>query len=250
LKAVAVVLSYGRPELGELFTMWSKQTRRTPLLVWLDGYAGEVIAPVGVHVHHSPRIGENHSIGAVRSAAVEFARELYSLGPSDGFLVLDDDDYYSPSHAARTVKALELAPYGWTGAARVAYQWHRDMMPPDRARATAFGPGQHAAWAMRMDVYDAAGGYLGTDSAEDVRLADRIGWAACATHTALTHVRRQFGSTLSAVLKGVGPSAVYDRDTLRRDLEAPPLIRATWRPELTHLECWTLEHEEVGGDGL
>jgi len=244
--AVAIVLSFGRAELGELFTQWIKQTRPTPLLVWLDGYAGKVVAPGGVHVHHSERLGHNGSIGAVRAAAVELARELYSLGPADGFLVLDDDDYYSPTHAQHTVSALERAPGGWTGAARVGYQWRRDQLPPELVSndGHAPGPGQHAAWGLRLETYDRAGGYLGSDQYEDTDLGARIGWRACSTHYALTHVRRQFGHTLSSVLHGKAPNAArYDRDQLRRDVPVAAEIVPTWRPELAELEIWTRTHE-------
>lgn len=241
--AVAIVLSYGRAELGELLTQWIKQSRPTPLLVWLDGYAGKIVAPGGVHVHHAPRLGGNHSIGAVRAAAVEFARELYELGPSDAFLVLDDDDYYSPTHAARTIEALERAPGGWTGAARVGYQWQPDQMPPELVRSD-YGPGQHAAWALRLETYDRAGGYLASDAYEDTALGARIGWGACTTHHALTHVRRQYGSTLSAVLRSKGTDvAHYDRSQLRRDHPLPPAIGPTWRRELAELEIWTRTNE-------
>lgn len=251
MNTVAIVLSYGRAELGELFTQWIKQTRPTPLLVWLDGYAGMVVAPRGtgpghgIHVHHAPRKGPNSSIGVVRAAAVELARELYSLGPLDGFLVLDDDDYYSPAHAERTIAALERAPHGWTGAQRVGYQWHRDMMPPELV-ASGGGPGQHAAWGVRLDLYDRCGGYL-DDAREDTSLGARMGWLHCTTHTNLTHVRRQYGSTLSSVLKGGHPGTHYDRDQLRRDNPVPESIEPTWRHELAELECWTLEHETIGG---
>jgi hypothetical protein len=241
--AVAIVLSYGRAELGELLTMWIKQTRPTPLLVWLDGYAGNVRAPGGVHVHHAPRLGANHSIGDVRAAAVEFARALYSLGPTDGFLVLDDDDYYSPSHAHYTIDALERAPGGWTGAARVAYQWEPDQMPPELVQSD-HGPGQHAAWALRMETYDRAGGYLASDAYEDTALAARIGWPACTNHYALTHVRRQYGATLSAVLKGKCQGAPhYDREQLRRAHRLPDAIGPSWRPELGELEIWIRANE-------
>jgi hypothetical protein len=255
MRVVAIVLSFGRAELGELFTQWVKQTHPTPLLVWLDGYAGKVHAPDAwaptwvaprpmIHVHRAPRLGDNGSIGAVRAAAVELARELYSLGPSDGFLVLDDDDYYSPTHAEHTIRALERSHGGWTGADRLAYQWHPDMMPPEPASAGG-GPGQHAAWGLRLDTYDRAGGYQGADQYEDTVLAARIGWRSFSSHHALTHVRRQFGSTLSSVLKGKSPAeAKYDRDQLRRDNPVPPEIVPTWRPELGELEAWTRTNEE------
>jgi hypothetical protein len=253
LKTVAIVLSYGRAELGELLTQWVKQTRPTPLLVWLDGYEGDVRAPMAewppewdqppFYVHHAERLGPNTSIGVVRAAAVELARELYSLGPLDSFLVLDDDDYYSPTHAARTIEALERAPHGWTGAQRVGYQWQPDQMPPELVR-TGGGPGQHAAWGVRLDLYDRVGGYL-DDAREDTSLGARMGWLHCTTHTALTHVRRQYGSTLSAVLKGGHPGTHYDREQLRRDNTVPLRIEPTWRPQLGELECWTLEHETI-----
>jgi hypothetical protein len=249
--AVAIVLSYGRAELGELFTLWLKQTRPTALLVWLDGYEGRVRAPPGIHVHHSERLGHNGSIGAVRAAAVEFARELYALGPRDGFLVLDDDDYYSPTHAQHTIAALERAPDGWTGAMRVGFQWHRDMMPPELVSSALPTPGQHAAWGMRLDTYDRAGGYLGSDQYEDTDLAARIGWKACAPHYALTHVRRQFGHTLSSVLLGKAPGdARYDRDALRQKFVLPAEITPTWRPELGELEIWARTNEKAARRGI
>ena len=246
MNVVAIVLSYGRAELGELLTMWLKQTRPTPLLVWLDGYTGKVVAPDNVHVYRAPRLGSNDSIGAVRAAAVELARELYSLGPTDGFLALDDDDYYSPTHAARTVAALERAPHGWTGAARIGCQWRPDQMPPEIVSSDS-GPGQQAAWALRMDTYDRAGGYQ-PDAYEDTALAARIGWPACTTHHALTHVRRQFGDNLSGVLHGRSPHvAHYDRTQARRARVLPNAIGPSWRPALAHLEAWTRSHEGAAG---
>jgi hypothetical protein len=117
------------------------------------------------------------------------------------------------------------------------------MMPPELVTAGG-GPGQHAAWGLRLDTYDRAGGYQGADQYEDTTLAARIGWRSFTSHHALTHVRRQFGSTLSSVLKGKSPhEAQYNRDQLRRDNPVPAEILPTWRPELGELEAWTREHE-------
>jgi hypothetical protein len=244
VNVIAIVISFGRAELGELLTQWLKQTRPTPLLVWLDGYEGVVdvqrLTDAGIYTVRAPHVGANSSIGAVRAAAVTYARGFFRLGPQDGFLVLDDDDYYSPHHAARTIEALERAPHGWTGAARIAIQWRRDMMPPELIPPATFGPGQHACWGLRLDTYDRAGGYSGADVVEDMRLADRIGWQCCSTHQALTHVRRQFGPGISA---GVAHGMPYDRAALRRVSQIADCIVPTWRPELADLECWTLERE-------
>jgi hypothetical protein len=236
VRAAAIVLSYGRRELGELLTMWSMQSRLVPLLVWLDDCAAHVDARgCNVVLHHASAIGGGNTIGGVRRAAVALARQLFGLGPLDAFIVLDDDDFYSRHHAARTLEALE-AGAEWTGAKRMGIQWHPDQMPPELVTSTS-GPGQHAAWAMRLSAYDRAGGYREEDRLEDVRLAERIQWDVCRPHPYLTHVRRQFGF-------GSMTSVEYDRVSLRSG-ELPALIEPTWRPELVQLERWALAHERA-----
>jgi hypothetical protein len=159
MHAAAIVLSYGRPELGELLAMWARQSIPIKLLVWLDDCPVEVTSPSPlVHVHRSPRLGNRHGIGGVRAAAVALARELWGI---DSFLVLDDDDYYSPHHAELTLRALEVSPHGWTGGLRVGIQWGPDG-PIELVRGGS-GPGQHATWALSIATYDAAGGYLEAD---------------------------------------------------------------------------------------
>jgi hypothetical protein len=235
VRAAAVVLSYGRRELGELLTSWMAQSRPVPLLVWLDGCTAAIdCRRDDIAFHRARRSGGVDTIGGVRRAAVEWTRERFGLGPEDAIVLLDDDDYYSPHHAARTLDALEQGA-DWTGALRIGVQWRPDQMPPE-VMASAGGPGQQAAWAMRLRVYDLAGGYFEDDRLEDVQLAQRIGWSTCRPHAFLTHVRRQFGGASSL------SSAGYDRDALRVG-ELPRLIAPTWRPELVELERWTLEHE-------
>jgi hypothetical protein len=237
---VAIVLSYGRPELGELLTMWERQTMPLPLLVWLDECPVDVTAPSPrVHVHRSARIGGRYGIGGVRAAAVAYTRERYALESSDAFLVLDDDDFYSTRHAELTVRMLAGSTHGWTGSLRTGIQWGPDG-PPELMRAVG-GPGAHATWAMTLASYDAAGGYLESENFEDVGLARRLQglppgpreWSSdrCSPHSFVTHVRRQFG---------FGYSAHFDRQALHGVSREP--IRPMWRPQLDALERWCRSH--------
>jgi hypothetical protein len=239
VRAAAVVLSYGRRELGELLTMWARQSRGVPLLVWFDDCATDcaALAGGGVVFHRGPRAGGRTTIGGVRRAAVEYARQLFALEPDDAILTLDDDDFYSSHHAAVSLAALEQGAE-WTGARRIGIQWRPYQLPPELV-ASDGGPGQHATWAMLLSTYDRAGGYREQDRVEDMALAERLGWSACQPHRCLTHVRRQFGgaSSLSA------PGVAYDRDALRAAGELPTWIAPSWSHELTELERWALEHE-------
>ena len=245
MNTVAICVSYGRRELGELFTLWLKQTAAVPLFVFLDGVDVPVSAPDPITWTRSPKYGaRNDSIGALRAASVAAARHTFDLQPTDAVLMLDDDDYYSPTHAERTIAALEASPHGWVGAQRIGYQWRPDQLPPELVTSGGYGPGQHACWGMRLDVYDAAGGYDRDDPIEDVRLADRIGWGKCTQHPYLTHVRRQFPTgTLSAQKSLAGKP--YDRDELRRlRPPTPERIEPAWRPELGELEIWCRTNED------
>lgn len=240
MKAAAIALSYGRREVCDLLGMWERQTRAVPLLLWLDGVPQSVPTvdlPPSVYPYRCPRLGEPNRIGGVRAAAVAVARDRFKLAPSDAIIIIDDDDFYSSRHVERTLDALLSAE--WTGAGRIGIQWTRGAVPD--LVGNVFGPGQHAAWAMRLRLYDLAGGYQEQDEAEDVRLADRIGWARCLTHQHVTHVRRQYGyGSLSS------PPIAYDRALLRERVPLAEAIAPSWSAELDELEHWCTTHEPPG----
>ncbi len=226
MRAAAIVLSYGREELCELLACWARQTLPIPLLLWLDGPAPELgELPPHVHVHQAEREASPDRIGLIRAAAVELARKRFDLAPSDAYIALDDDDYYHPRHAELTVAALRNAP--WTGARRIGLQRRRGELPI-LLESGPGGPGQHPTWAMRLALYDMAGGYTSA-RVEDIDLGQRIGFKHCIAHTWCTHVRRQYGT---------GMAEDYDRDAARARARLAPIIEPVWSSELVELEAW------------
>lgn len=231
MRTVAVVLSFGRAELCELLACWARQTQPTPLVLWLD----DAPSPLGelgelVHAHQAPKLGTGQSIGEVRAAAVNYARNLFRLGPHDAFMCLEDDDYYHPRHAEVTTGALRSA--AWTGARRLGLQRERWQVP--ELLSSPRGPGQQGTWGLRLSAYDKAGGYNGV-RLEDMDLVDRLGWQTCVPHSFCTHVRRELGFGMSALN--------HDREASRaRSQLAPRIERAPWSGELAHLERWCADN--------
>lgn len=241
MKAVAICWSYGRESLNELLSMWCRQTKPLPLLVWLDGCVTPHVHPSlwgrtwpgntevsggPVHFHYAPRLTHGRSLALMRRASIEHAKRLFELGPDDAFLVLEDDDFYAPRHAEETVRALESAE--WTGALRTGLQLDASSSP--QLVEASGGPGAHAAWAMRLGLYEAAGGYIETEY-DDVDLSHRIGWGRCTPHRAVTYVRRYHQGNLSRV----------GFDVARARRSAPLAARfepATWSEELETLRRW------------
>jgi hypothetical protein len=226
MRAAAIVLSYGREELCELLACWARQTVAVPLLLWLDGPAPELgELPPNVRVHQADREASPDRIGRIRASAVALARQHFELGPDDVYIALDDDDYYHPRHAELTLTALRNAP--WTGARRIGLQRLRGTTPT-LLESGPGGPGQHPTWAMRLALYDEAGGYNDA-RVEDIDLGQRIGFKQCLAHTWCTHVRRQFGT---------GMAEDYNRDAARSRAKLASSIRPTWNGELIALEAW------------
>jgi hypothetical protein len=227
--------------------MWWRQSTPIPLVLVFDCSGGisppaAKFLPPGVELHPADVDGDGFQLGGALANAVEVARHAHTLGPDDAILVIDDDDYYSPRHVEVTVAALERERVDWTGAQRIGFQWRPNQMPPEIVDS-GWGPGQHAAWAYRLRLYDRAGGYreeLGRTAGarSDVYLGQRMGWTRCATHRALTHVRRQFGyASISA------PGMNFDRARLRASVPLLPSIQPAWRPELDALERWCLANQ-------
>lgn len=232
MRAIAIVWSYGRASLNELIAMWLRQTRPVPLFVWLDGAnMRSLAAPEGVIVHASPKIdGPRGSLAPMRRASIEHARARFSLGPNDAFLVLEDDDYYAPDHAARALSELE-AGARWTGSLKIGLQLAPGRIP--ELVEGESGPGQHAAWAMRLGLYDSAGGYPDAQQ-DDVVLGFSAGWENCRSHRHLTHVRRLHRNNLSTL--------DYDRALARTRMALTDHCSPRWNGELNMLEAWTRSH--------
>lgn len=227
MRAIAIVWSFGRASLNELLSMWERQTRRVPLLVWLDGAElDHATPPPGAYVHRSPMRGPADSLASMRRASIEFARTTFTMAPEDAFIILEDDDFYSSHHAARALEVLEQGAE-WTGSLHIGLQ-HAPGRIPELVQGES-GPGQHAAWAMRLRTYDAGGGYPDTRQ-DDVALGFAIGWKHCTPHRYLTHVRRWHGGNLC--------TQDYDRAAVRASATLTRTLEPHWRPELTMLEQW------------
>jgi hypothetical protein len=237
MKAAAVVCTYGRVALCELLACVARQTLQLPTLVFFDGRltytdGSEVMrfdVPPLVEVVQAPR---QLSLGLVRRAAVEAARECFELDAESVVLVLDDDDFYSSKHFELTLAALELARAagwrGWTGA--LAMGLAIDGGAPELVHGDA-GVGQHATWGFPLGAYDAAGGYLDVPRDEDVALGNALGWHHCRPHHHVTHVRRHHGANISAL--------GFDRDVVRALDSLTTVVRpAPWSHELEQLELW------------
>jgi hypothetical protein len=227
MRAVAIVWSYGRASLNELIGMWQRQTIDVPLLVWLDGAAMEsTAAPAGVLVHQAAELGPADCLAPMRRASIDFARRHFELTTTDAFLVLEDDDYYAPDHAQRALAVLQGGAM-WTGSLHIGLQVHPGRIP-ELVKGES-GPGQHAAWAMRLGLYDHAGGYPDTQQ-DDVALGFAAGWARCASHRHLTHVRRMHRTNLCRL--------EYDRAAARSRTPLTQNCQPRWNPELDMLEEW------------
>jgi hypothetical protein len=237
MKAAAVVCTYGRLALCELLACVERQTLQLPLLVFFDGRLTYTDgAPVMrfdvssmVEVVEAPR---QLSLGLVRRAAVEAARQSFELDADSAVLVLDDDDFYSARHFELTLAELERAPrpLGWTGALAVGLV--RDGGAPELVEADS-GVGLHATWGYTLGAYDAAGGYPDLPRHEDVSLGHALGWHNCQPHRHVTHVRRHHNANIS------GGSVGFDRDLVRVLDSLTTVVRpAPWSPELEQLERW------------
>jgi hypothetical protein len=235
MKAAAVVCTYGREAVCELLACVERQTLELPTLVFVDGRltyldGSEVLrfdVPSMIDVVQAPR---QVSLGMVRRAAVEAAREHFELGADDALLVLDDDDFYSSQHFELTLRALELAgPGRWTGALAMGFQLDGGALELVNGEA---GVGQHATWAFRLGAYDAAGGYLDVPKDEDVALSHALGWKHCTAHHFVTHVRRQHAESISS------SSVNFDRDYARQVGQYVHHIAPRWTDELEQLEQW------------
>lgn len=227
MRACAIVISYGREELCELLACWQRQTVSVPLVLCFDGVAPPTAQlPANVHQHALPAgLGTADSIGPVRAAAVQHARDLLNLNTHDAFICLEDDDYYHPEHAERTLATLRSA--SWTGARRIGLQRQRGR-PPVLLEGQG-GPGQQGAWGMRFGLYDEAGGYTSAKF-EDVDLVHRIGARRCVSHQWCTHVRRQQGYGMSC--------HDHDRFGTREAARLAEVVRPEWSSELVELEAW------------
>jgi hypothetical protein len=237
MKAAAVVCTYGRDALCELLACVERQTLELPTLVFVDGRLtypdGAPVrrweVPSMVDVVEAPR---QVSLGMVRRAAIEAAREEFGLGADSAVLVLDDDDFYSSKHFELTLRALERAPRprGWTGA--LAMGLTVDGGPVELVEGEA-GVGQHATWAYRLGAYDEVGGYLDVERNEDIALSHALGWRHCVPHKYVTHVRRQSSSGISSA------SVDFDRELVRLlPTVWPQYYAPRWSDELEQLEQW------------
>lgn len=237
MRVVAVCLTFGRVELGELLTQWARQSVRVPLFLLFDGEPPPIeYLPPGVTLELAAQQGAAFTVGVLMAEAVERARRVHQLDLADGVMVIDDDDYYSPRHVEVTLQALERAE--WTGAQRIGIQWRPGQMPPEIVES-GWGPGQHATWAYRLRAYDRVGGYGDDAERFDVLLGQRMGWTRCTTHRSLTHVRRQFGyASVSS------PAVRFDRARLHATVPKLGRIQpAQWRDDLEVLERWALANQ-------
>lgn len=229
MRAAALVMTYGRPQLAELLACVLRQTTsNVPTLVYVDNASWLQVAPVpSVHVTYGPPI---ELFGDVRAAAVERARVIFGLGPSDGLIILDDDDFYSSRHYERTIEALEREPGCWTGGLAMGVTF--DGGPVEYVRGEA-GVGQQATWGFRLAEYDAAGGYAAVRRDEDLALASSLGWSNCRPHWHCTHVRRQ------SHREGISGAANFDRALLRSKAYARAEVMVPrWSAECEALEQW------------
>jgi hypothetical protein len=218
--------------------MWERQTRRVPLVVWLDGVPmrrergpQHDLAECGVYFVEAPRKTLGTSLATMRNASLRCIQHMFSLTFDDAFLVLEDDDFYASTHAERTLEALE-AHASWVGSLHVGQQWHPHATP-DLCRST-HGPGPHAQWAMRFGLWSEVGGYPNAQQ-DDMALADRLGWDRCSEHTAVTYVRREHAANLSRLQ--------YDMERARAVARAPT-FEPTWNAELAGLEAWCRQYAQ------
>ena len=200
MKAVAIALTFGRPELSELLACIARQSRPLPTLVYVDDAPElEIVAPDDVEVvYGAPIAGGEHAIGTMRRLAISLARARYQLGPRDALLVLDDDDFYASTHYEYTLRALERDAE-WTGSLSMGLETTmadgRAMIEHVRAER---GYGQHGTWCYRLGLYDLAGGYPEQTPMPDVALGQAMAaLRPCTPHRYCTHVRKHHALNLS-----------------------------------------------------
>lgn len=233
MRAAAVVCTYGRAALCDLLTCIDRQTLPLRTLVFVDGAPGLRFdeLPELVDVCAGPR---QASLGLVRRAAVEAAREEFELRAEDAVIMLDDDDFYSSRHYATTFAALdavqlELGELGWTGGLAMGLTVEGGALELVHGEA---GVGQQGTWAFTLGAYDAAGGYLDLPRNEDIALSHALKWSNCRAHHHVTHVRRHHAANISG-------RADFDREKVRAlDRMATNVRPSTWSPELEQLEQW------------
>lgn len=228
MRAIAITWSYGRASLNELIAMWLRQSVCVPLLIWLDGaqQMESTVAPAGITVHAAPKLGPGDSLAPMRRASIDFARSTFELGQSDAFIVLEDDDFYAHDHVQRVLEVLDRGAQ-WTGSLKIGLQLEAGRTP--ELVEGESGPGQHAAWAMRLGLYDMAGGYPDTRQ-DDVVLGFAAGWERCKSHRHLTHVRRLHRNNLCTL--------DYDRGAARSRTPLTTHCEPRWNPELAMLDRW------------
>ena len=231
IRYCAVVLTYERVQLCELLAMLDRQTRPMPVLFYVD-HAPELAIELANAKHdwrvaHACEEPSQNSVGLVRRAAIEDARQWLSLDADDVVIVLDDDDFYCSRHFELTIQAL--GPRAWTGALAMGLETHPNAAPIYVSGQR--GPGQHATWAYRLRQYDAAGGYQDTPS-EDVALGFTMGWDSCTPHWFCTHVRRHHPANLS------GPTANHDRARMRAVSATVAIASPRWTARCEELERW------------
>lgn len=212
-------LSYGRADVEELLEQWSRQTMQVPLVLVFDG---TMPAPFVVrstrermpllHVAHcAPNVPrEADCIGAERAEAMVIARNImhrdYGYDRDAYYFALDDDDFYAPDHVERFAHAIRRTSSPWLSSAAVGVQFS----PYSFERLAQNGPGQHGSWCVQLRLYDHAGGYRGgVGPGDDTDLAHRMGWEQREPVQGMTHVRRQYGPTIS------GPDHGNNRQRMR-----------------------------------
>lgn len=232
--AVAVMLTFGRESAREVLAQWQRQTVRVPLFVWIDD-APELDAsrvPPGVMAVHRPRVGKAPGVGAARHLAVMQAIEWAKVSNDGAVLMLDDDDFYSSRHAARTLEALTHTDF--TGA--LAFGLESDEGAALAVVESDKGPGCHATWGFRVRPYVIAGGYEDT-KLEDVALVRALARKAGVSpvgHRHLTHVRRKRPTGLMGLS--------YDRARVRRLARRTDVLRPLWTEECQRLDGFVREH--------
>jgi len=232
MRAVAICCTVGRPQLSLLLGMWALQRVQLPLFIALDVDATRWLPdnPVGLAYSSDMPLGASRwakpgppgdtqwvaqrapervrreayplTIGPLRAWAVEQAIGLWELDErTDAFLVLDDDDYYSPDHARSTLRAMHDHPGCVVGARDTGILWQAGQQAPDLVVGGPYGPGPHATWGVPFRTYRAAGGYQ-ADPVEDLALLSRVGWQGARNHADVTHVRYQYNTDSFSATKG------------------------------------------------
>jgi len=238
-------LSYGRADVEELLDQWSRQTRQVPLMLVFDGtmptpfVRRETLERMPLlHVAHCdaspPRTRESDCIGTERAESMVIARNVmfmrYGFDRDAYYFVLDDDDYYAPDHVERFAQAIRRTGSPWLSSAAIGVQF-----TPDTFECVAQnGPGQHASWCVQLRLYDHAGGYRGgVGHGDDTDLAHRMGWHQREPVLGVTHVRRQYGPTIS------GPEHAHNRQAMRAASQCPDGLnmRRSERDELCEAWC-------------